>query len=253
MRISRWSVVGGGVGLVAAACAVGTSPSDDETNDAGLKDAAGDVAADTHSDGPVVNDAGSADVSEAGPDAAEDAPVDAGDTVHIVFVSSELYDGNLGGLAGADAKCQALATDAGLLGTYMAWLSDTASPAANRLAHSAVPYVLVDRQTVVAQDFFSLGETLLHAIDQTETGQPPPVGTYQLLLEGGTTPTVWTGTDSSGLQQGGNCNDWKSNSSPYGSAGAASANFITHGGWTQYCSCVNHGCGDTAALYCFQQ
>jgi cysteine-rich repeat protein len=40
-----------------------------------------------------------------------------------VFVSSQMYDGNLGGLAGADAKCQALADAANLTGTYMAWIS----------------------------------------------------------------------------------------------------------------------------------
>src|SRR5207248_2675590 len=41
-----------------------------------------------------------------------------------VFVTSVMYDGNLGGLAGADAKCQARATAASLSGTYKAWLSD---------------------------------------------------------------------------------------------------------------------------------
>src|SRR5215212_6677746 len=41
-----------------------------------------------------------------------------------VFLSSITYDGNLGGLSGADAKCQGLAAVAGLPGIYKAWLSD---------------------------------------------------------------------------------------------------------------------------------
>jgi hypothetical protein len=41
-----------------------------------------------------------------------------------VFVTSQTYSGNLGGLAGADAKCQQLANAAGLTGTFKAWLSD---------------------------------------------------------------------------------------------------------------------------------
>lgn len=39
-----------------------------------------------------------------------------------IFLSSEVYYGGLGGVAGADQKCQALAKKAGLAGTYKAWL-----------------------------------------------------------------------------------------------------------------------------------
>src|SRR3954468_8304546 len=49
-----------------------------------------------------------------------------------VFVTSQEYNGNLGGLQGADLKCRTLAMKAGLLATgsvYKAWLSDnTTSP-----------------------------------------------------------------------------------------------------------------------------
>ena len=46
-------------------------------------------------------------------------------TPKTVFVSSQTYDGNLGGLAGADAKCQGLADAAGLKGTFKALLLDS--------------------------------------------------------------------------------------------------------------------------------
>jgi hypothetical protein len=66
--------------------------------------------------------------------------------VKRVFVTSTGYPGNLGGLAGADAKCQERATAAGLGGTFKAWLSaaGTGNSAAERLTHATVPYVRVD-------------------------------------------------------------------------------------------------------------
>lgn len=46
------------------------------------------------------------------------------------FVSSEKYTGDLGGISGANAKCQSLASTAGLSGTYAAYIADeTSAPA----------------------------------------------------------------------------------------------------------------------------
>jgi len=41
-----------------------------------------------------------------------------------VFTTSTFHQGNLGGLAGADAICNARAAEASLPGIYMAWLAD---------------------------------------------------------------------------------------------------------------------------------
>jgi hypothetical protein len=209
-------------------------------------------------DAAVEGDSAWASGDEGAPDAHFDGIAhgparDAGVAARVVFVSSALYDGNLGGLSGADAKCQALATAAGLAGTYAAWLSDATTSAAFRLAHSSVPYVLVDG-TVVAQNWAQLvsGGRLLHAIDETESGGPPPIGTYQC---GGSDPTVWTYTDPSGAPLGGglDCSDWTSSvvaAAFTGTALAADSPF-----WTEYCqSPTGPGtCADTAALYCMQQ
>ena len=54
------------------------------------------------------------------------------------------YDGNLGGLAGADSKCQARADAAGLGGSWNAWLSDDAESASSRITRSSGPYTRVD-------------------------------------------------------------------------------------------------------------
>lgn len=69
-----------------------------------------------------------------------------------VFVTSEAYNGNLGGVTGADAKCQALADAANLGGTYRAWLSASGQAANSRLIHSIHPYGLVDG-TLIANDW----------------------------------------------------------------------------------------------------
>ena len=41
----------------------------------------------------------------------------------LVFVTSTTHNGNLGGVAGADAICNARAAAAGLPGSYLAWIS----------------------------------------------------------------------------------------------------------------------------------
>ena len=48
---------------------------------------------------------------------------------NVAFVTSTTYTANLGGIAGADAKCQARANAAGLPGTFKAWISDSTTDA----------------------------------------------------------------------------------------------------------------------------
>jgi hypothetical protein len=89
----------------------------------------------------------------------------------IVFVTSAKYTGNLGGVAGADVKCQQLAEAAGLPGTYKAWLSDKSSSPAATFTRWNGPYVLVDG-TEVASNWQGLTDHY-HFVPKniTETGQ----------------------------------------------------------------------------------
>ena len=82
-----------------------------------------------------------------------------------VFLSSATYDGNLGGLSGADAKCQGLATAAGLPGIYKAWLSDGTSAPSTRFVPSSGPYQLVTG-TPIAANFTDLTDGTLLALNQ---------------------------------------------------------------------------------------
>jgi hypothetical protein len=215
------------------AISVSAAPADvvpSQDVDAGIVDAA------------TTPDVGTVDVVDAG-------PTDSGTVQQIVFVSSTLYDGNLGGLSGADSKCQSLATAASLKGAFKAWLSDSTSSASSRLTHATTPYVLVD-STVVAKNWTGLTSgTLLHAIDLTETGQTPSKGTYGCSSD----PSVWSHTDTSGasLTNTGSCSDWQSTTATTTHAGSS---LYTSWAWTNACQIGGTGvCAKTAALYCVQQ
>ena len=64
-----------------------------------------------------------------------------------VFITSAKFKGNLGGLAGADDKCQAEADGPASIvpsGTYLAWLSDGTDSPDTRFTKSSHPYMLPD-------------------------------------------------------------------------------------------------------------
>ena len=175
----------------------------------------------------------------------------------VVFVSSQVYTGNLGGLTGADADCQALASSAGLTGTYKAWLSSYTVSAASRLAQATVPYVLVNG-TVVASNWASLtSATLLHAIDTTEKNGPAPTSApdSQNAPGGCGTSLVWTNTrDDGSLGNNGDssCSGWTNGSSLLGGGNGSfwgSSNQVSN--WSSWCA--GGGCDASAPLFCIQQ
>lgn len=73
-------------------------------------------------------DSGLIDGGLAVADAAADAPVDALEARHIVFVSSTTFTGDQNGIAGFNAQCQSLADEAGLSGTFAALLHTRSDP-----------------------------------------------------------------------------------------------------------------------------
>lgn len=168
--------------------------------------------------------------------------------VRLVFVTSDMYTGDLGGVDGADMICNTLALDAQLPGDYKAWISTSVNEPANSFLHSAVPYVLVD-STKVADNWNDLTDgTLDHAIDLTETGQPAPVTATACS---GNNRLVRTGTASNGTLASPNrhCNDFTSSSpSRTGRTGSTDAQDYK---WTQ---CGNfQNCSTSMPIYCFQQ
>jgi len=155
-----------------------------------------------------------------------------------VFLSSALYTGALGGLASADAKCQALAEAAGLPGEYKAWLADATGAPSARFVRSGGPYVLVDGTTVAANWADLTDGQLLAPIAVTETGGGP-----------GTVTSVWTHTLTNGNRGDGvSCVEWTYEQLPnHGDAGRAD---LTDARWTD---AGFAGCNSPCHLYCFQQ
>lgn len=158
----------------------------------------------------------------------------------IIFVTQEKYTGNLGGLAGADAICQTSASQAGLSGTFKAWLSDSSASAASRLIHHTTPYGLVDG-TVVALNWADLtDETLLASISLTQNGN--------LADE-----FVWTGTHATGELVNipginSTCNNWTSSA-----AGDTGTMGYTQQSDIYWSETPPAGCAFSQSLYCVQQ
>ena len=107
-----------------------------------------------------------------------------------VFVTSAIFEGNLDGVAGADAKCQTAAEAANLRGIYKAWISDLAVSPSDTFTRHKGAYALVNG-TVVAKNYDDLTDgTLLASININEHGTKP-AGTQQ----------AWTATLYDGSPQ----------------------------------------------------
>jgi len=179
------------------------------------------------------------------------ANVCGGGTTKFIFVTSAIYSGNLGGLSGADAKCQALATNASLPGTYKAWLSTSATSAGSRLTHSTLPYVLVNGTPVAANWTGLTSAPLLHTIDMTELGGSPPSSTGGACGTGmvytDTNPDGSANSDSAG--NFGDCNGWTTSLSAASEMGDYNESNSPY--WTA--SCASDICSYQTPLYCLQQ
>lgn len=221
-----------------ATCEVALDGDASASNDAG-HDGPGerpDVDADGPADGAIVD----APVPDAG---ASLGCQGAADCTRVVFVTSTTFAGNLGGVAGADAKCQALADLSPLARikghTFLAWLgTSTTSPSA-RFTHGTMPYVLAAGQ-VVAANWLDLTDGILtNGISVDELG----------TAHGSQTEHAWDGTASNGGTIGQSCMDWTApagalDKGRYGRVGD------TGSGWS---GAGDDDCGLANSLYCFEK
>lgn len=156
-----------------------------------------------------------------------------------VFLTSVTYNGNLGGLNGADAECSALAAQAGLPGNYKAWLSDSVNSVNERFTHAG-PYVLVDG-TPLADSWEDLTDGYVsERINRDENN------TYYLNNQ-----FVWTNTLRDGASKNDyyvySCNNWTTTSY----MGGVGSTYYTHYYWTD--SNTTNNCSYSRRLYCFEQ
>lgn len=166
-------------------------------------------------------------------------------TFKRVFVTSEKYTGNLGGLTGGDNKCQSVADGPSSLvkdRTWKAWLSTNFVLARDRIYPSGTEnteYRLVDHTTVVANDRNDLiSGDIDNPINKNENN-----GT---VSDDG----VWTGTRSNGAYYFDGdfrtCDSWTgTNNGAVGSTGSTSST------WTD--STLSACASAVWRLYCFEQ
>ena len=160
-----------------------------------------------------------------------------------VFITSSTFKGNLGGLAGADDKCQAEADGPASIvpsGTYLAWLSDGTDSPDTRFTKSAHPYMLPDG-TKIAENYTDLTDgSILHAINIDSTGKALGVQPF------------WTGTKADGTTApiSVTCTGWK-DPLPY-HKGMHGQTHLTNPSWSTMHS--NDSCRNSRSpLLCFQQ
>jgi hypothetical protein len=163
--------------------------------------------------GPGCDESVLAPTGDAGAEPSDGSPADANDASALdsgaslanrMFVTSSAFTGNLGGLAGADAICRAHARDAGLDGTFLAYLSTSDAGAASRLG-SARGWVRTDGRPVadtahdlaVGNLFYPvvLDEHGTEYTGEVRTGSDQSGNTY--AWDGGATCTDWTSTAGS--------------------------------------------------------
>lgn len=157
-----------------------------------------------------------------------------------VFVSSQTYDGNLGGLIGADSKCQVLADAVNLGSTFKAWLSDGTTSAASRLTQSSLNYVMVNG-TVIANGWSDLTDgTIDNVLNRDETN------TTRAAVP------VWTNTSTTGAIKEPlstrNCESWTNNSS-----GIDAYYGMTNWADYEWTDSTYNPCNGNRRLYCFEQ
>jgi len=153
------------------------------------------------------------------------------------FLTKTTYNGNLGGLSGADAKCQAEAIAAGFQYQYKAWLGSASVTAASRMTQSTGKYYL-QNGTVLADDWADLTDGSLDAAFA--------------VYPDGTTPASpvfpWTyASDSGGAPGSANhCSNWTSTSG----SGFAGGSDQTGTSWSTW---QMTSCATPSPLWCVQQ
>lgn len=150
----------------------------------------------------------------------------------VIFVSSELYTGDLGGLSGANTKCQVLAAAAKLPHpeTFRAWLSsDNASPSMWIDGLNPALRYQTPSGATIAESWAALTSGMLkQPINQNEKMET--IGDGQLT-------SVWTGTAADGSSKAPNCAGWTK--AEVGLFGRKGQTLLKDVGWTD---AADHKC-----------
>lgn len=164
-----------------------------------------------------------------------DAGDSGGSAAKRVFITSSKHTGDVGGPNGADQICAALAREAGLPGTFKAWLSTRSVSASSRLTHYEGYYARTDG-VIVAYGWNDLIDGMLAApITRDEAAEEVEDG-------------VWTGTLFEGISyEGEDCDGFTAATTGTALCGTA---IMQRSAWTEDWS---PPCVTALRLYCFEQ
>lgn len=152
-------------------------------------------------------------------------------TSKTIFVTNGSWTGNLGGLSGADSKCNAEAKARGIAGKYQALLGSPEGTPQHRSIHYPVPYV-TETGTYLNSDYHDL----------FAGGVDNPVGSSSW--------GVWTGLDASeAYVVNGNCASWADGTG--GNVGFIGISSSIGTAW--YTNAVGVACNNSMHLYCIEQ
>jgi ABC-type Fe3+ transport system substrate-binding protein len=198
---------------------------------------------------PAIVDSALPDAADA--ELASDAPTEAAaeagigcqgaaDCTRVVFVTSQDYTGDLGGIAGANAKCQARADASPMASihgrTFVAWVSTSVSAVTVRFVHGTKPYVRPDGVPIAASWDDLTDGNLANGISVNDLGGP----------KNGS--DAWTGTTSLNAGYTGEaCVDWTA--ATFTTKGTQGNVGGSGGGWS---SSIASPCVTPLALYCFE-
>ncbi|MBI2076094.1 MAG: DUF1554 domain-containing protein [Candidatus Aenigmarchaeota archaeon] len=127
------------------------------------------------------------------------APVASASPVKYAFLTPEFYGGNIGGLEGADQKCQQFADAAGI-GASRKWVALLSIPGANAI--DRIPdtkYLRLDGEVIANSKADLFDGSIMNPIDRNEKGE------WRDIMNG-----VWTGTRPDGTVSDAHCGSWAS-------------------------------------------
>lgn len=160
-----------------------------------------------------------------------------------LFVTSQAYAGNFGGVTAADSICNTLATAALLGGQWKSFLSDSTMGALQRMGEVGPWFRVEPAGAAPTTKIFNnrVGFTVgALATINNEYGA------------GATNARVWTGTTSSGTTDGEQtCSNWKATTG-YGTDGNPNS-LLANGPKWMYSAEGASQCVNTKRLYCFEQ
>lgn len=169
-----------------------------------------------------------------------------------VFVTSQGFTGNLGGLSGADAICQTEAVTAGLPGTFKAWLSDNNTAVADRLTHLPFPYQRVDG-TIVAYNWDDLLDGYIeNPINLDASGNTVSGFVWTGSDRDGTKATYYLGDYPDGYELDLTCDEWTMETASFHYLGhTGNINDVT--AWGDWWQGDGSSCTSQLGLYCIEQ